>query len=101
MPPSPRNPRIKSGESEERLFALDPSLRISAFVKLKLTKCAPISGLPEIGFFVRKSGKPDLRPGDRAGHFVWQWDRSRFRRWVLTKQHGLQPCGRCMAPAPF
>jgi hypothetical protein len=39
--------------------------------------------------------------GDRAGLFVWQWDRSRFRRWVLTKQHDLQPCGRCMAPAPL
>jgi hypothetical protein len=26
--------------------------RNDLFVKLKLTKCAPISGLPEIGFFM-------------------------------------------------
>jgi hypothetical protein len=54
------------------MFLLDARVGISAFVKLKLTKCAPISGLPEIGFFVRKSGNPDLRPGDRAGLFVGQ-----------------------------
>jgi hypothetical protein len=36
---------------------------------LKLAICAPISGLPEIGFFMRKSRKRDLRAGDRAGRF--------------------------------
>jgi len=31
--------------------ALDTDVQISALGKLKFEKCAPISGLPEIGFF--------------------------------------------------
>jgi hypothetical protein len=31
---------------------LDAVLQISLFVKLKLTNCAPMSGLSEIGFFM-------------------------------------------------
>jgi hypothetical protein len=33
--------------------ALDPSAQIRLFGKLKLTKCAPVTGLPETGFFMR------------------------------------------------
>jgi hypothetical protein len=36
-------------------------VQISLFAKLKLTKCAPISGLPEIGFLLRPSGSLRLR----------------------------------------
>jgi hypothetical protein len=36
---------------------LDSTLEISGFTKLKLAKCASISGLPEIDHVVRKSGK--------------------------------------------
>jgi hypothetical protein len=31
---------------------LDATAQIGLFAKLKLAKCAPISGLPEIGFFM-------------------------------------------------
>jgi hypothetical protein len=46
--------------------------RNDLFVKLKLMRCAPISGLPEIGFLcVRKSGRPDLRcEKPRRGFFM-------------------------------
>jgi hypothetical protein len=33
-------------------FALDTIPQIRLFVKLKLQKCAPIPGLPGIGFFI-------------------------------------------------
>jgi hypothetical protein len=32
--------------------AVDTTLQISGLMKLKLEKCAPIPGLPEIGFFM-------------------------------------------------
>jgi hypothetical protein len=32
--------------------AVDTTRQISGLMKLKLTKCAPIPGLPEIGFFM-------------------------------------------------
>jgi hypothetical protein len=32
--------------------ALDTNPQIRLFVKLKLTKCAPIPGLPVVGFFM-------------------------------------------------
>jgi hypothetical protein len=32
-------------------FVIDLTPQIRLFVKLKVTKCAPIPGLPEIGFF--------------------------------------------------
>jgi hypothetical protein len=41
-------------------------------VKLKLTKCAPIPGLPAIGFFMPvQAGQPDA--GNRAGLFRVRW----------------------------
>jgi hypothetical protein len=42
-------------------------VQISALGKLKFAQYAPISGLPEIGFFMRKSNKSDLRPENRTG----------------------------------
>jgi hypothetical protein len=51
---------------------LDTIPQISAFVNLKLTKCAPILGLPGSVFLcVRKSGKPDLRSGKPRRGFSW------------------------------
>jgi hypothetical protein len=35
---------------------LDTDVQISALGKLKFTQCAPISGLPEIGFFRAQVG---------------------------------------------
>jgi len=51
---------------------LDTSLQISALGKLKFRKCAPISGLPGIGFLLRKprivpETLRDPASGDRAG----------------------------------
>jgi hypothetical protein len=36
-----------------RALALDTIPQIRLFVKLKLTNCAPFSGLLEVGFFMR------------------------------------------------
>jgi hypothetical protein len=35
------------------LVKLDAAAQIRLFEKLKLTKCAPVTGLPETGFFMR------------------------------------------------
>jgi hypothetical protein len=51
-------------------FALDPITRFVVVGKLKLKKCAPILGLPEVGFLLDKSGKTRLAPGNRAGFFL-------------------------------
>jgi hypothetical protein len=40
---------------------LDAPSQISLFGKLKLTNCAPIPGLPAIGFFMRQSVEPPAR----------------------------------------
>jgi len=52
-----------------RKIFVDTNPEIDVYGKLKITICAPIAGLPEIGFFMRKSRKRDLRAGDRAGLF--------------------------------
>jgi hypothetical protein len=44
---------------------LDAPVQIRLFVKLKLTNCAPISGLPEIGFFM---GASRVNPTCDAGN---------------------------------
>jgi hypothetical protein len=43
--------------------ALDAIRQISALVKLKLTNCAPISGLPEVGFLVGARGRAERAAG--------------------------------------
>jgi hypothetical protein len=54
------------------LFWLDTTARIGLFVKLKLTKCAPIPGLPGIGFFMPAPAgvNPACAAGNRAGFFM-------------------------------
>jgi len=66
--------------------------------KLKLTKCAPISGLPEIGFFMVRKPPPVPSPasgggsgwGQRCGRprraFVWHRDRSGSSRLISTNR---------------
>jgi hypothetical protein len=47
---------VISNAGEETVDAL---VQIRLFGKLKLTKCAPVPGLPEIGFFMNAQvGKP-------------------------------------------
>jgi hypothetical protein len=83
---------------------LDSATRISAFGKLKLTNCAPISGLPRAcpgSLWCRaKVGQVNTRisAGGRAGFYQHRVDRDR-----TGGAHGardlLQVCGRCMARA--
>ena len=46
------------------LNTLDVAHRISAFVKLKLTNCAPTPGLPTVGFFMKPTGVGWVKAAD-------------------------------------
>jgi hypothetical protein len=77
-PDSPHNcsryastPPFGSNNACMSIFVIDLTRQIRLFVKLKLTKCAPIPGLPEIGFFHACASRANPTCAVRnAGFFV-------------------------------
>ena len=75
---------------EKRLqIFVDTDPEIGLYGKLKITICTPISDLPEIGFFMRKSRRRDLRAGGCAGLFRAR--RARFPSFPVIRLL-LYPC---------
>jgi hypothetical protein len=74
-------PYRESGLAHYPIFGIvDALAQISLFVKLKLASCA--------------------RPGNRAGFSVGHRRSIRIQPAGFAADDCLQPCGRCMAPAP-